>query len=373
MNYLPAEKTGVAVIIDVSNVARDEELPGCCATACWDRVETVRSAWHDMTESDSGVLLIADESLAGHLGDHCRQTYQRLRTAQDVLVHDVADPEILRIAEVTDAAVISRDYFKDHRSDFPWIQGNTDRFFVWRAVPSGVRLEPHDMGVATEFTMSRREEEGELKGGHIDVRSGRNLEAARHKYRCNTSLCLWHQWNPEVLLSTPAIGRDGVARCPACDQVLDDLGVIDRLVQIKLRGRNDDTVRIHISPGTPLIVGRDGDIAGEIATLLGDEAAKISRHHAALRWDGSNLTVEDLGSTNGTFVEQWSTNDRQYGSPQRLEELSVLRARDRVRIGSTLTITRSGRRYHRYEDGTAARGGHDTARTMLPSNGLSDT
>jgi hypothetical protein len=371
MNHSPADKTQVAVIIDVSNVARDGELPGCGATACWDRVEAVRSAWHEMTESDSGVLLIADASLLHHLGDHCRQTYQRLRTAQDVLVHDVADTEILGIAEVTDAAVISRDYFKDHRSAFPWIQGNSDRFFVWSPTPSGVRLQPHDMGVATEFTMSRREEEGELKGGGIDVRSGRNLEAARHKYRCNTESCIWHKWNPDVLLSSPAVDRDGVARCPACDQALDDLGVIDRLVQIKLRGRNDQTVRIHISPGTPLIVGRDGDMAGEIATLLGDEAAKISRHHAALRWDGSNLTIEDLGSTNGTFVEPWLADRREYGAPQRIDDVWALRPRDRVRVGSTLSITRSGRQYH-HDDDNAVRGGHDTARTVLLSNEPSD-
>ena len=268
MNHAPADKTQVAVIIDVSNVARDEELPGCGAAACWDRVEAVRSAWHEMTESDTGVLLIADASLVHHLGDHCRQTYQRLRTAQDVVVHDVADTEILDIAERNDAAVISRDYFKDHRSAFPWIQGNIDRFFVWRPTPSGVRLQPHDMRVATEFTMSRREEEGELKGGGIDVRSGRNLEAARHKYRCNTESCLWHKWNPDVLLSSPAVGEDGVARCPACTEVLDDLGVIDRLVQIKLRGRNNQIVRFNISPGTPLTISEPTRCPHRVSSML---------------------------------------------------------------------------------------------------------
>jgi hypothetical protein len=372
MNREPVGKSGVTVIVDVSNVARDDKLPGCGAAACWDRVETVRRAWCDMTGSDSGVLLIADASLIHHLGDHCRRGYQRMRTAQDVLVHDVADTEILALAEVVDAAIVSRDYFKDHRSAYPWIQGNTDRFFVWTAVPNGVQLRPRDMGVATEFTMSQRQEEGELKGSGIDIRSGRNLEAARHKYRCNTRSCLWHQWNPTVLLSSPVVGRDGVARCPACEEALQDLGVSDRLVQVKIRGRNDETVRIHIAPGSPLIVGRDGDIASEIATLLGDEVAKVSRHHAALRWDGSNLTIEDLGSTNGTFVERWLADGHANGAPQRVDDVWVLRPRDRVRIGSALTITRSGRRYHREDDRARDRGGHDRERTVLPGAGPSD-
>ncbi len=154
MSRRSAQDSEIDVVIDVSNVARDDRLPGCGAAACWDRVESVRRAWIDMTRSGAGVLLVADASLGRHLGDHCRPTYNRLRTAKEVLVHDLADTEILGIAEVNDAAVISRDYFKDHRSTFPWIQGNSDRFFVWTAVPDGVRLEPHDMGVATEFTMS---------------------------------------------------------------------------------------------------------------------------------------------------------------------------------------------------------------------------
>lgn len=366
MSRPSATDTIVSVVVDVSNVARDNSLAGCGADACWDRVELIRRAWRDLAGSDAGVLLVADASLGAHLGGHCRQTFHRLRTSRDVLVHDFADSEILGIAEVNDAAIISRDYFKDHRSSFPWIQGNTDRFFTWTRSQGAVRLESRDMGVATEFTMSRRQEEGELKGGGIDVRSGRNLEAARHKYRCNTGSCLWHQWNRDVLLSSPTVDATGVARCPGCREALEDLGVIDRLVQVKLRGSTDRTVRVHITPGVPLIIGRDGEIAGDITALLGGEAAKISRRHAALSWDGSNLTIEDLGSTNGTFVEPWLAERRTYGSPERVADVWQLRPRDRVRIGSTLTITRSGRRFHRSDD-PDTRAGHDVARTVVPS------
>ena len=36
--------------------------------------------------------------------------------------------------------------------------------------------------------------------------------------------------------------------------------------------------------------------------VLGDKY--ISRHHARLQWDGANWWVEDLGSRNGTFINQ---------------------------------------------------------------------
>jgi pSer/pThr/pTyr-binding forkhead associated (FHA) protein len=59
-----------------------------------------------------------------------------------------------------------------------------------------------------------------------------------------------------------------------------------------------------------------------IANLGGD--SQLSRRHARLYVDAGQLHVEDLGSTNGTFV-----NDRRLTAPQRLQ------TGDRVRCGKT--------------------------------------
>jgi Inner membrane component of T3SS, cytoplasmic domain/Domain of unknown function (DUF4389) len=66
-----------------------------------------------------------------------------------------------------------------------------------------------------------------------------------------------------------------------------------------------------------MTVGREGDIVVE--------DPEISRTHASLSWDGTALTVQDLGSTNGTFV-----NDERLSGPRQLGPS------DRLRIGTTV-------------------------------------
>jgi len=72
--------------------------------------------------------------------------------------------------------------------------------------------------------------------------------------------------------------------------------------------------------GSQLVVGRD---AGAADVVL-DEDDQVSRRHAAFSPAGSGLTVQDLGSTNGTFV-----------NGRRLEHATALSAGDRVELGET--------------------------------------
>jgi 6-phosphogluconolactonase (cycloisomerase 2 family) len=77
-------------------------------------------------------------------------------------------------------------------------------------------------------------------------------------------------------------------------------------------------MEIPFEPG--FVVGRG---EGEMGNLGGDE--EISRRHARFVYtDDRALLIEDLGSTNGTFV-----NDRKIGGPR------LLRAGDRIRMGAT--------------------------------------
>jgi len=76
--------------------------------------------------------------------------------------------------------------------------------------------------------------------------------------------------------------------------------------------------RYRLVPGATLEIGRADSV--EISL---PEVRSISRSHARLRYQGRKVTVEDAGSTNGTFV-----ND------QRVDGPALLRSGDRFQVGS---------------------------------------
>ena len=61
-----------------------------------------------------------------------------------------------------------------------------------------------------------------------------------------------------------------------------------------------------LEPGDNLIGRWDPDAGSfpEIDLEECDPDAKISRKHAVVRLDGEKLTIEDIGSLNGTFVNR---------------------------------------------------------------------
>ncbi len=76
--------------------------------------------------------------------------------------------------------------------------------------------------------------------------------------------------------------------------------------------------RYRLVSGSTLEIGRADSV--EISL---PEVRSISRSHARLRYQGRKVTVEDAGSTNGTFV-----ND------QRVDGPALLRSGDRFQVGS---------------------------------------
>ncbi|MCB0344567.1 MAG: FHA domain-containing protein [Bdellovibrionales bacterium] len=91
--------------------------------------------------------------------------------------------------------------------------------------------------------------------------------------------------------------------------------------------------RFEIPQGESLIGRWDPDAGAfpEVDLENHDPEAKVSRRHALLHFDGSNLSLEDAGSMNGTFVNRG----------KRLEEGArhALKDGDEVIIGKTfLTV-----------------------------------
>ncbi len=70
-----------------------------------------------------------------------------------------------------------------------------------------------------------------------------------------------------------------------------------------------------------LIVGRNDQCDIVIANPL------VSRRHSQISWDGAYCTLEDLGSTNGTFV-----------NGRRLTHAHVLRSGDEVRVADVVLV-----------------------------------
>ena len=76
--------------------------------------------------------------------------------------------------------------------------------------------------------------------------------------------------------------------------------------------------RFRLSPGTTLEIGRSSSVAISLPEVM-----SISRKHARLRYIGSVVTIEDLGSTNGTYVN---------GQP--IHGRAVLRSGDRFQTAA---------------------------------------
>jgi pSer/pThr/pTyr-binding forkhead associated (FHA) protein len=76
--------------------------------------------------------------------------------------------------------------------------------------------------------------------------------------------------------------------------------------------------------GRRITVEKEVTLGREDTDLVFEDDGEVSRRHAAVRPAGGRVEIEDLGSTNGTFV-----NDRRVAGP------TVLSAGDKVRIGQT--------------------------------------
>lgn len=81
-------------------------------------------------------------------------------------------------------------------------------------------------------------------------------------------------------------------------------------------------------PSRPLTIGR----ASQSDLQIADE--KISRIHCGIRAEADAFMIKDLGSTNGTWV-----ND------QRIRE-AILKFGDRIRVGNTVLAFESEPRHH---------------------------
>ena len=103
------------------------------------------------------------------------------------------------------------------------------------------------------------------------------------------------------------------------------------VVRIEVRRPGQPVQRIDVEDGA--LFGRARD-----CVVPFDDAA-VSKWHARMHYDGNIATIEDLASTNGTFV-----------NGERIETPTALRRGDRIGLGTNQIvfqgIARSGRAHH---------------------------
>ncbi|HEX2233468.1 MAG TPA: FHA domain-containing protein [Thermoleophilaceae bacterium] len=91
---------------------------------------------------------------------------------------------------------------------------------------------------------------------------------------------------------------------------------------MKLKVTKGNAAGTSIDVEDELVIGRG---AGEVGRLAED--IEISRRHARIFREGSGFAVEDLGSTNGTFL-----------NGRRLEQPELLGVGDKLEMGGTTMI-----------------------------------
>jgi hypothetical protein len=107
-----------------------------------------------------------------------------------------------------------------------------------------------------------------------------------------------------------AIGSPGIGH-PA--------GHVDRL-RLKITAGNARGAEIQVED--EFVIGRQGSEEGQLG-----QDAEISRRHARVARVGGDFVIEDLGSTNGTFVNGRRITDRE-----------ILSAGDRIQVGATTLV-----------------------------------
>lgn len=340
---------GPAVLIDLSNVCRDEGLRRPGRDADLSAFARIHRALTQAPWIFGRVWAIADRNLKHFFEADEREQYEALVRAKIVTEAPVADVPLFQHAfgeasPLRGAVIVSMDNYADFRRIYPEVQGSTDRFIGWR-VEQDRRLAIYyrDMGEFTHNRMSRKEEEGEFKGNrimHADVRD----RAVTSRYRCINPTCdLARAW-PNGLQELPVYDRkrDDFG-CPSCGRLLDYLGSRKPAAQLIVIHDGAERRRILVDEGASLVFGRadqSGSVVGPGDGVPSEASARISREHLRISLLDGILTVDDLGSKNGSVVEERRGSRSR---PLRVGDPVALDARTRIRLPGGILLERSGR------------------------------
>jgi hypothetical protein len=320
------------VIIDLSPVVRLDHKDD------WRHVEMLVKAWREQKDPDAVFYGVADNSLWYRMDTYGRESlndWKRCRRARSV---PWADPEVLGLAEANpEAVIITTDLFRDHRRDYPWLQGTTR---MLRPVISGpnVTFAKLDFSPIPDYEVSWRGEEADLKPKGMTTPEAR--QALLYEWACTNSACVWGE--TPVIDDDPAY-KDGRVCCPDCDAAARKVGARENTREVVVLLGDHEADRIPIADGTSLVVGRGrGEDRFDVRAILDDQHSNlVSREHLRLSNQSGRLIVEELGSRNGTALIRTSGDE----SPLQPGVLQKLQPTDRISLArGALQIRPSGRK-----------------------------
>ncbi len=322
--------------VDLANIVRETDLGGSRGADLDRFVKLVAGLIAYTRDRSLRVYGIADASLLRdrRLTEPERRTLRRWRGNGLIEVLEVADGRLIELADGSGMRVVSRDSFKEFHRPYPWLSGNTDRFFWPRSGPGGtVTVRARSLPYPPEHEISLKEEEGLLLArGLIDRRGGGGVrrDLLTRRWSCPEPGCPLFGVDRPVGQPLPD-NRSGTVRCPTHRVPLADLGHQPRRVQVKLRIDGEVLSRSVIEAGTERAVGRAPGAGGIV--LPQDADRSVSRRHAVLAWDGECLTVTDV-SSRGTEIRpgKGAGFRLKTGRPRRLREGEVVVLSSRVEL-----------------------------------------
>ncbi|MFC1429243.1 FHA domain-containing protein [Streptacidiphilus sp. N1-3] len=366
-SHLSLDPAAADFAVDMSNVMKTADLCSSRPVDLARFVSLIDGLISHTRDETVQVYAVADASLLRdrRLSDNERATLRNWYQRGLIEVMDVADDRLIELADTTGQAVVSRDNYKEYCRSYPWIAGNSDRFF--RPCPGpggvGVGVEPRVMPTPGEWEISRKEEEGLLLGAGMYDRSGgtgpRRALLSR-RWSCPEADC------PLFGADRGARGdggdyqpvpkyRHGVVLCPTHQLRLIDIGPYPRRVQVKARVDGTVRTRFLVAPRQEVAVGRipGGDgiaLAGWVHA--GDEGggSRVSRSHVTLRWDGWKLRACDT-SRNGTTIRRVRPAPEEFRLPP--GEYRRLRPGDEIVLADGVELIVSGREFI-FEEATEA-------------------
>ena len=343
-------------VVDLSNVCRDRVLGAPEKGASLDAVRRIEGALARVSGGNSPhMFYIADNSLWDLLERaHGKANVAdwKLRHRRQLLQIHYADQSILQFAESTGCAVVSLDKFSDWRKTHDWIQGSTNRFVGWSKDRGGeVRAYFRSMSVLADDEASRREEDRSFRDSGFDTKSREHEAVLGRMYRCDNSQCELHRLNPYFLIGPPRRDRKrDCLVCHACHAEVTDVGEVGRVTQLKVElPESGSAGRFTIYQGQGTKVGRNTLHASLDNPCPADRESlqRVSREHITFRAEGPILMAADLGSTNGTTLEQFDRSSRSLSEPVKLERHQAvqLNPNDVLTLAGVVRIRKSGNRF----------------------------
>ncbi|MFI6442242.1 FHA domain-containing protein [Streptomyces sp. NPDC050759] len=351
--HLTADFEEACFLVDLSPVVRRRDIgePGLRSLR---RLTLVVDAAAELArDPDVKLFLVADRSLRAGGRDEFNDPAD-VRILRDWvrrgLVEELedADGRVLELCEMTGIPVITYDYYRDARVEFPFLQGNTDDFLQPVPGPDGtVRLRPLDMGVASDAQISRKSEETVLKKqGLLGPRRAPRSEVVRRNWRCPDRRCTLYDTRKGSSVMLPRM-RGGVPTCDLHSLALVDDGPRTATAQVKLMLDGACLARFTLEDGSTVRIGRrPGPDGIALHGLVPDErAAGISRAHVELQVTGGVVHVEDLSS----YGTRWRPTAGKAGTGQwqdiGKDARREFRGGDELELTEGVVLARSGRRF----------------------------